>query len=74
MGYLKEFRADVTERIEALDTQCREDVATLVNFIVNIVLESYRNGEKKTRAAQRDEKRAARAKGGKEEKDAKPSA
>ena len=74
MGYLKEFRADVTERIEALDTQCREDVATLVNFIVNIVLESYRNGEKKTRAAQRDEKRAARAKGGKKEKDAKPSA
>ena len=40
-----------------LDTSCREDVKTLVNFISNAVLDSYRNGEKRARQAARKEKR-----------------
>jgi hypothetical protein len=51
MGYLKDFREDVTRRLEALDTQCRADVQEFLNVIANAVLESYRNGEKRGRAA-----------------------
>lgn len=57
MGYLQELRADITTRLEALDTSCREDVKTLVNFISNAVLDSYRNGEKRARQTARDKKR-----------------
>jgi len=60
MGYLKDFRGDVTARLDALDTQCREDVQTFVNFIANAVLESYRNGEKRGRAATREERKAGK--------------
>lgn len=57
MGYLQELRADVTTRLERLDTSCREDVKTLVNFISNAVLDSYRNGEKNARQTARKTKR-----------------
>lgn len=60
MGYLKDFRDDVTARIEALDTQCRDDVAALVNFIVNAVLSSYRNGQKDARPQKKREGRKDR--------------
>ena len=63
MGYLKDFRADVTERLETLDTQCREDVQAFLNVISNAVLASYRNGEKHgyemARTKAREEKGAA---------------
>ena len=66
MGYLQELRADITKRIAALDTQCREDVDEFLNVVANTVLESYRNGQKscaKKRAAGegRGDKRPARA-------------
>ena len=60
MGYLKDFRTDVATRLESLDTQCREDVQTFVNFIASAVLESYRNGEKRGRAATREERKAGK--------------
>ena len=60
MGYLKDFRTDVATRLESLDTQCREDVQTLVNFIASAVLESFRNGEKRGRAATREERKAGK--------------
>ncbi len=46
MGYLKEFREDITTRLEALDTKSRDDVRAFVNVISNVVLDSYRNGQK----------------------------
>ena len=61
MGYLKDFRADITARVEALDTSCREDVQTFVNFITNAVLDSYRNGEKRARGAARKDAQEKRA-------------
>jgi hypothetical protein len=43
MGYLKEFREKLTEKLEALDEKSRQEVA---NFVADAVLESYRNGQK----------------------------
>jgi hypothetical protein len=65
MGYLNELRDDVTKRLEALDTQSRDDVQAFLNFIANVVLESYRNGQKscaKKRAAGEKRQSGARAK------------
>lgn len=62
MGYIKDLREDITKRLEALDTQCREDVQAFLNVIANAVLDSYKNGQKSVQAEKREERKGTEEK------------
>ena len=62
MGYLNEFRATFSKRLEGLDAEAREQT---LNEACNALLASYRNGQKSARAERREKRGAdGSAKGG----------
>ena len=53
MGYLKDFRTKLDEKLQGLDKTSRQEIS---DFVASVVLDSYRNGQKSVREEKRDER------------------